>query len=93
MRGSQTISLSVPAIEHRDEMDQLADFVDPRNRIGGLGIFTVDFKPQLPSVADIRYLLSLLSNSVEEMWLYWSSCDSLVWRMSTTIKANGGQSR
>lgn len=55
LRGSQTISLSVPAIEHRDEMDELADLVDPRNRIGGLGIFAVDLKPQLPSVADIRF--------------------------------------
>jgi len=55
LRGSQTTSLSVPAIEHRDEMDQLANLVDPRNRIGGLGIFAVDFKPQLPSVADIRF--------------------------------------
>ena len=55
LRGSQTISLSVPALEHRDEMDQLANLVDPRNRIGGLGIFAVDFKPQLPSVADIRF--------------------------------------
>ena len=55
LRGSRTISLSVPAIEHRDEMDQLANLVDPRNRIGGLGIFAVDFKPQLPSVADIRF--------------------------------------
>ncbi|MGA8621369.1 MAG: trypsin-like peptidase domain-containing protein [Candidatus Sulfotelmatobacter sp.] len=55
LRGSRTISLSVPALEHRDEMDQLANLVDPRNRIGGLGIFAVDFKPQLPSVADIRF--------------------------------------
>jgi serine protease Do len=55
LRGSQTISLSVPAIEHRDEMDQLAGLVDPKNRIGGLGVFAVDFTPQLASAAhDVR---------------------------------------
>ena len=55
LRGSQTISLNIPAIEHHDEMDQLADLFDPKNRIGGLGIFAVDFTPQLPSVVlDVR---------------------------------------
>jgi serine protease Do len=36
-------------------MDQLADLVDPKNRIERLGVFAVDFKPELPSVAhDVR---------------------------------------
>jgi len=55
LRGSQRILLNIFAIEHRDEMDQLADLVDPNNRIGELGVFAVDFKPQLPSLAaDVR---------------------------------------
>jgi serine protease Do len=56
LRGSQKLSLKILAIEHRDDMDQLADLVDPKNRIGGLGVFAVDFKPQLPSVVvhDVR---------------------------------------
>src|SRR6202007_2686845 len=37
LRGSKTMSLNIAAIEHRDDMDQLADLVDPKNRIGGLG--------------------------------------------------------
>jgi S1-C subfamily serine protease len=48
--------LNIPAIEHRDEMDQLAGLVNPNNRIGGLGVFAVDFTPELPSVsADVRF--------------------------------------
>ena len=55
LRGPHRISLNIPAIEHRDEMDQLAELVDPKNRIGGLGVFAVDFKPELPSVVrDVR---------------------------------------
>jgi serine protease Do len=55
LRGLQRLSLNIPAVEHRDEMDQLADLVDPKNRIGGLGVFAVDFKPELPSVVrDVR---------------------------------------
>jgi serine protease Do len=55
LRGSQRIALNVPAIEHRDEMDQLAGLVNPNNRISGLGVFAVDFTPELPSVADVRF--------------------------------------
>jgi hypothetical protein len=51
LRGSQRILLNIPAIEHRDEMDQLAGLVNPKNRIGGLGVFAVDFTPQLASAA------------------------------------------
>ena len=51
LRGSQSILLNIPAIEHRDEIDQLAGLVDPKNRIGGLGVFAVDFTPQLAAAA------------------------------------------
>ena len=51
LRGSQRILLNIPAIEHRDEMDQLGGLVNPKNRIGGLGVFAVDFTPQLASAA------------------------------------------
>jgi len=56
LRGTQRIVLNIPAIEHRDEMDQLAGLVNPNNRIGGLGVFAVDFTPELPSVSpDVRF--------------------------------------
>jgi serine protease Do len=32
-------------------MDQLGGLVNPKNRIGGLGVFAVDFTPQLASAA------------------------------------------
>jgi serine protease Do len=55
LRGSQRILLKIPAIEHRDDMDQLAGVVNPKNRIAGLGVFAVDFTPQLASAAhDVR---------------------------------------
>jgi len=55
LRGTQRIVLNIPAIEHRDEMDQLAGLVNPNNRIDGLGVFAVDFTPELPSVSpDVR---------------------------------------
>jgi serine protease Do len=56
LRGSQRIALNIPAIEHRDEMDQLAGLVNPNNRISGLGVFAVDFTPELRSVSpDVRF--------------------------------------
>ena len=37
-------------------MDQLACLVNPNNRIGGLGVFAVDFTPELPSVSpNVRF--------------------------------------
>jgi len=42
LRGSQTISLNVPVAKHRDMVEQLADFIDPNNRIAMLGIFVFD---------------------------------------------------
>ena len=37
-------------------MDQLAGLVNPNNRISGLGVFAVDFTPELPSVSpDVRF--------------------------------------
>ena len=37
-------------------MDQLAGLVNPNNRIGGLGVFAVDFTPELPSVSpNVRF--------------------------------------
>ena len=48
--------MNIPAIEHRDEMDQLAGLVNANNRIDGLGVFAVDFTPELPSVSpDVRF--------------------------------------
>src|SRR5260370_21741766 len=58
LRGSQRILLNIPAIEHRDEMDQLGGLVNPNNRIGGLGVFAVDFTPQLASSAHKVHLAS-----------------------------------
>jgi S1-C subfamily serine protease len=54
LRGSQKISLIVPAVPHQDREDDLADFIDPHNRIGRLGVFVHDFdgkvRGELPDV-------------------------------------------
>jgi serine protease Do len=42
LRDSVAISLTVPVKERRDMMEQLADLIDPSNRIELLGIFVVD---------------------------------------------------
>ncbi|MCU1293407.1 MAG: peptidase and chymotrypsin/Hap [Bryobacterales bacterium] len=47
LRGSQRISLLIPAQQHRDEEDDLADFIDPHNLIGRLGVFVLDFSDKL----------------------------------------------
>ncbi len=39
LRGRQKISVLVPAIQRKDERYDLADFIDPRNVIDGLGVF------------------------------------------------------
>jgi len=43
LRGTKKLALSVPAIPYHDSADQLADFIDPDNRIGRLGIYVMDF--------------------------------------------------
>lgn len=54
LRGSQKISLIVPAVQHHDSEDDLADFIDPHNLIGDLGVFVRDFddkvRGELPDV-------------------------------------------
>jgi hypothetical protein len=55
LRGSRSISLNISAMQDPDPMDRLADLVDPKNRIGRLGIFALDFTPQFQSLmSDIR---------------------------------------
>jgi len=43
LRGTKKLALNVPAIPYHDSADQLADFIDPNNRIGRLGIYVMDF--------------------------------------------------
>src|SRR6266849_3566813 len=43
LRGSRSISLNISAMQDPDPMDRLADLVDTKNRIGRLGIFSLDF--------------------------------------------------
>lgn len=48
LRGNQKKILYVPAIEHRDHMDQLFDTADPeKNLVPRLGILAVDLTPEL----------------------------------------------
>jgi len=55
LRGSRSISLNISAMQDPDPMDRLADLVDPKNRIGRLGIFALDFTPQSQSLmSDVR---------------------------------------
>lgn len=43
LRGPQKLSLAVPAIPRHDEIDDLADLIDPHDLIGRLGVFVRDF--------------------------------------------------
>jgi serine protease Do len=55
LRGSERLSLLVPAIEAHDQEDKLIDFIDPNNRIARLGIFAMDFDERLrTAMPDVR---------------------------------------
>ena len=46
LRGNEKKTIFVPAIEHRDQMDQLIDSVNPENSlIPRLGVLAIDFTP------------------------------------------------
>ena len=47
LRGEKKITLYVPAFEHHEKEDQLADFINPSNRIGRLGVYLMDLTDQL----------------------------------------------
>ena len=50
LRGDQKKTLYVPAIEHRDQMDQLFDAADPeKNLVSRLGILAIDLTDDLRS--------------------------------------------
>ncbi len=56
LRGTQKQTLYIPAIEHRDQMDQLFDAADAeKDLIPRIGILAVDLTPDLASkVGDLR---------------------------------------
>ena len=56
LRGKESKTLYIPAIEHRDRLDQLMDAVDPeKSLIRRLGILAIDLTDQLRSmVTDLR---------------------------------------
>ena len=55
LRGNDKVSLNIPALQHHDNADQLADFIDPNGRIGRLGIYAVDFDQRMRSaMTDVR---------------------------------------
>ena len=56
LRGKDKMSINVPAVQHTDKMDQLADFIDPNNRIGRLGIYVMDFGQLRSAMPDARIL-------------------------------------
>jgi len=41
LRGQEKIAVVLPATQHKDEQYDLADLIDPRNVIDGLGVFVV----------------------------------------------------
>jgi serine protease Do len=49
LRGRDRVSLAVPAVRRRDVRYDLADFIDPRNAIDGLGVFMADLDDRLQS--------------------------------------------
>lgn len=55
LRDDQKQTLYIPAIEHRDQMDQLFDAADPeKSLIPRLGILGVDLTPDLLAKFDLR---------------------------------------
>ncbi len=54
LRGGERISVVVPAEQRKDERYDLADFIDPRNVIDGLGVFMVDLDDRLRSPLHTR---------------------------------------
>ena len=55
LRGANTLSLNIPALQYHDPIDQLEGLIDANNRIGRLGIFAADFDEKLHSlVGDAR---------------------------------------
>ncbi len=56
LRGTQPLSMEVPAMRVRDRMDQLVDVADPiKSRVEQLGIFGLNFDGELHSlVPDMR---------------------------------------
>ncbi len=54
-RGDQKQTLYIPAIEHRDQMDQLFDAADAeKSLVPRIGILAVDLTPDLVSKLDLR---------------------------------------
>ena len=55
LRGTRKLALNVPAIPHHDSADQLADFIDPNNRITRLGVYVMDFDNRVrAAMPDVR---------------------------------------
>lgn len=50
LRGSQKVSLVVPAPQHHATLDSLADLIDPQNLVSHLGVFVHDFDDNVRSV-------------------------------------------
>ncbi|HEX4168984.1 MAG TPA: hypothetical protein VHZ55_26265 [Bryobacteraceae bacterium] len=54
LRGARKLSLTIPAAQHHDTEDNLADLIDPQNRIGPLGVFVYDLDDKIrDAVPDI----------------------------------------
>ncbi|HTW30302.1 MAG TPA: trypsin-like peptidase domain-containing protein [Candidatus Sulfotelmatobacter sp.] len=55
LRGNDRKTIYVPAVEHRDHMDELLDSINPENSlISRLGILGIDLTPDLRSRLDLR---------------------------------------
>jgi serine protease Do len=50
LRGPEKIAVVLPAMQHKDEQYNLADLIDPRNVIDGLGVFVVALDGRLHSL-------------------------------------------
>jgi serine protease Do len=56
LRGPKKISVVLPALQHKDKREDLADLIDPRNVIDGLGVCVVDLDDRIrPALLPPRY--------------------------------------
>ncbi|HVP50634.1 MAG TPA: trypsin-like peptidase domain-containing protein [Terriglobales bacterium] len=55
LRGTEKLLLNVPALVYHDKADQLADFIDPNNRFGILGVYVMDYDERMrAAMPDVR---------------------------------------
>ena len=55
LRGNDKLKIEVPALQYHDKADQLAEMIDPHNRVRRLGVYVRDFDERMSAaMPDVR---------------------------------------